>query len=149
MITKYQLYNWMTDNGEDVLVDGPFILTDSQRSEFLEIVKSDKKIIKHLIKEGCIDFKEDVDNFDNLSVGSYDKSSVMILNRFVNFLNKEGFVLDNTNNTKQTVKNNGNNYTPSDILDNDPMIAGAGDDGCTSPILALILLAALIVYLNC
>ncbi len=93
MITIEQLEGWMVDNGEDVLIDGPFYLNDRQMGEFLDIVKSDKKIIKHLIKDGFIDDENDTIEFEDLGVGSTDKSSSLILKRFVEFLNKEGMNL--------------------------------------------------------
>lgn len=93
MITRELLDYWMMENGEDVLVDGPFNLNDGQRSEFLDIIKNDKKVIKHLIKDGFIDDVDELDDFDQLGVGSTDKSSTLILKRFVKFLNREGIIL--------------------------------------------------------
>lgn len=92
MITKELLEDWMIDNGEDVVVDGPFNLSESQMDEFVEIVKNDPKIVKHLIKEEVIDAAHEID-FDNCAVGSTDKSSKLILKQFVIFLNKEGLTL--------------------------------------------------------
>lgn len=92
MITKEMLEDWMMDNGEDVLIDGPFNLNESQMEEFVEITKNNPKIVKHLIKDGFIDDISEIE-WDVLGVGSTDKSSKLILKEFVTFLNKEGLTL--------------------------------------------------------
>lgn len=97
MITVEQLEDWMMEEGEDVLVDGPFNLTTEQEIKFVNIIKTSNKIIKALIKDGYL-YEDDDIEFGDLGVGSTDKSSKLILKKFAKFLNEENI----------TARSNGN-----------------------------------------
>lgn len=90
-ITKRDLEDWMTDNGEDVICDGPFqqCITGEQEELFLNKINSNKKLLKLLAKEGAID-KGDEITWDQCSVGSTDDSCEIILDMFVEFLEEIG-----------------------------------------------------------
>jgi hypothetical protein len=60
MIRVADLQEWMYDNRVDVLKDGPFDIDDNKEVEFVERIKSNKKLIKELIKEGFIDNKDEL-----------------------------------------------------------------------------------------
>lgn len=91
LITKSELQDWMSDNDEDALLDGPFWLSGEQNYRFLLKVNSDKKFLKACVKDGMIDEGEEIPNVEGyLNVSNDDKISKMTLNLFVEFLAEEG-----------------------------------------------------------
>lgn len=90
-ITKDDLLDWMSDNGEDVIIDGPFDFTNEQIELFLSKINSNKKLLKRLVKDGVIYDDEKIDDIGLCSVGNDDKSCDMILDVFVDFLAEVGW----------------------------------------------------------
>jgi hypothetical protein len=87
MIRVGDLQEWMYDNRVDVLKDGPFDIDDNKEVEFVERIKSNKKLIKELIKEGFIDNKDELE-FNNFSVSNDSIVDKLILTEFVDWLNQ-------------------------------------------------------------
>ena len=87
--TVKQLDDWMMDNGEDVLQDGPFKLSNEDMIEFAERVKANKKIVKAMLKSGEVIEDEDEIDWDHLTVSGEEKEYRLILKEFVDFLNEK------------------------------------------------------------
>lgn len=92
LITIENLLTWMEENGEDVLLDGPFDLTDKQKNEFLQKVLKNRKLIKLMISDGIMDEPSEL-KWDWLSVGDDNDVCDLILTEFVEFLNENKFVM--------------------------------------------------------
>jgi hypothetical protein len=89
MITKEMLDDWMMENGEDVMFDGPFDLTREDMDEYSEQVRKNSKIVKTLIDEGEINDPSEID-FNDLQ-GDYSSVHDLCLEEFAIFLNNKGF----------------------------------------------------------
>jgi len=74
-ITVSDVYNWMSEYGEDPIVDGPIILTTEDEQEFMESL--DKYII-------------DEDEFDFLFLNGSSEDQYLV-NMWVDFLNEKEY----------------------------------------------------------
>lgn len=88
MITTEQIEDWMMDNGEDHLQEGPLQTNSSLQKEFVEKVKSNTKIINQLIKEEIIDDVNEI-YFSDLTISNDEKLDRLILSEYVDFLNSK------------------------------------------------------------
>lgn len=90
-ITKSDLFDWMLDHGEDVIVDGPFSLSEEQSDKFMNKCNHNSELKELFVEEGVIDDEDtDIETFSDLSVGGGADSSEIILDLFVEFLAEEG-----------------------------------------------------------
>lgn len=87
-ITYDDLMDWMTDNEEDVVLDGPFSFTEQEEQIFIDMVNQNSKLLKFFEKEGIIEKGGKVEDFYDLgSEGGNSKKDQILLNVFADFLN--------------------------------------------------------------
>lgn len=81
MLSK--LKAWMEENGEDVILDGPIILSEDQQWDLCERMKANTKIARGFEKEGYALYEID---YDKLSVSEDSKLCKRVLKEFAKYL---------------------------------------------------------------